>query len=62
MRRGTPPWPRIVRGIAAQLTRVYDEYLGSVAATSGGALPYYAVRVVGPRNRVDRIVGRLALL
>jgi hypothetical protein len=47
---------------AAQLTRVYDEYLGTVAATSGDALPYYAVSVVGPRNRVDRIVGRLALL
>lgn len=47
---------------AAQLTRVYDEYRGTVAATPGDALPYYAVSVVGPRNRVDRIVGRLALL
>ncbi|MFF9563196.1 DUF2000 domain-containing protein [Leifsonia sp. NPDC014704] len=47
---------------AAQLTRVYDEYLETVAETPSGALPYYAVSVVGPRNRVDKIVGRLALL
>lgn len=47
---------------AAQQTRVYDEYLTTVAASRGDALPYYAVSVVGPRNRVDRIVGRLALL
>ncbi|SEA97251.1 DUF2000 domain-containing protein [Leifsonia sp. 21MFCrub1.1] len=47
---------------AAQLTRVYDEYLDAVAGTASDALPYYAVSVVGPRNRVDRIVGRLALL
>ncbi|MDN4598655.1 DUF2000 domain-containing protein [Leifsonia virtsii] len=47
---------------AAQQTRVYDEYLAAVTATEGEALPYYAVSVVGPRNRVDRIVGRLALL
>lgn len=47
---------------AAQQTRVYDEYLAAVAAANGDALPYYAVSVVGPRNRVDRIVGRLALL
>ena len=37
-------------------------YLAAVAATEGEALPYYAISVVGPRNRVDRIVGRLALL
>ncbi|NUU05839.1 DUF2000 domain-containing protein [Leifsonia sp. C5G2] len=47
---------------AAQQTRVYDEYLAAVAENEGDALPYYAVSVVGPRNRVDRIVGRLALL
>ncbi|RDV44120.1 DUF2000 domain-containing protein [Leifsonia sp. ku-ls] len=47
---------------AAQQTRVYDEYLAAVAAAPGDALPYYALSVVGPRNRVDRIVGRLALL
>ena len=47
---------------AAQLTRVYDEYLRTVSGTAPGDLPYYALSVVGPRNRVDRIVGRLALL
>ena len=47
---------------AAQLTRVYDEYLQAMAGAASGAVPYYAVSVVGPRNRVDRIVGRLALL
>ncbi|ANF33057.1 hypothetical protein A0130_16565 [Leifsonia xyli] len=47
---------------AAQLTRVYDEYLRTVEAAASADLPYYAVSVVGPRNRVDRIVGRLALL
>ncbi|WP_285113666.1 DUF2000 domain-containing protein [Leifsonia sp. fls2-241-R2A-40a] len=47
---------------AAQLTRVYDEYLETVAGSPADALRLYAVSVVGPRNRVDRIVGRLALL
>ncbi len=46
----------------AQLTRVYDEYLAEVAALPGGDLGYLAVGLVGPRNRVDRIVGRLPLL
>ncbi|MGH1548068.1 DUF2000 domain-containing protein [Leifsonia poae] len=47
---------------AAQLTRVYDEYLQTVAGAASADLPYYAVSVVGPRNRVDKIVGRLPLL
>lgn len=47
---------------AAQQTRVYDEYLATVASASGVALPSSAVSVVGPRNRIDRIVGRLPLL
>jgi hypothetical protein len=46
----------------AQLTRVYDEYLDNVAGKSGSELEYYAVGIVGPRNRVDRLVGRLPLL
>ncbi len=45
---------------AAQRTRVYDEYRTEVAAAE--ALDYLAVSVVGPRNRVDKIVGRLRLL
>jgi len=45
---------------AAQHTRVYDEYLSEVARTD--APRYYAVSVVGPRNRVDKLVGKLPLL
>jgi hypothetical protein len=47
---------------AAQHTRVYDEYLESVNATTADGISYYAVSIVGPRNRVDKIVGRLPLL
>jgi hypothetical protein len=46
----------------AQLTRVYDEYLENVASKGTAELEYYAVGIVGPRNRVDRISGRLRLL
>ncbi|MFS0706045.1 DUF2000 domain-containing protein [Cellulomonas sp. 179-A 9B4 NHS] len=48
--------------VAAQATRVYDEYLDAVAGAPGDALAYHAVSIVGPRNRVDKIVGRLPLL
>lgn len=47
---------------AAQLTRVYDEYLEAVGSAAPAELPYYAVGLVGPRNRVDKLVGRLPLL
>jgi hypothetical protein len=47
---------------AAQATRVYDEYIDAVAGTRGEELEYLAVSIVGPRNRVDKIVGRLPLL
>lgn len=47
---------------AAQLTRVYDEYLQTVSEQDADALAPLAVALVGPRNRVDRIVGRLPLL
>ncbi|KQY47294.1 DUF2000 domain-containing protein [Cellulomonas sp. Root137] len=45
---------------SAQHTRVYDEYLAEVATADAPA--YYAVSIVGPRNRVDKIVGKLPLL
>lgn len=45
---------------AAQSTRVYREYLDQVGEAD--ELRYLAVSVVGPRNRVDRLVGRLPLL
>ena len=44
----------------AQLTRVYDEYLAAVAAADD--IEYLAVSVVGPKNQVDRMIGRLSLL
>jgi hypothetical protein len=47
---------------AAQQTRVYDEYLAAVANSPADQLEYYAVSVVGPRNRVDKIIGHLPLL
>lgn len=46
----------------AQSTRVYDEWLAGMAESHAADLEYYAVSVVGPRNRVDKIVGRLPLL
>ncbi|WP_309069779.1 DUF2000 domain-containing protein [Microbacterium sp.] len=46
----------------AQLTRVYDECLAEVSGRPSEDLGYLAVGLVGPRNRVDRIVGRLPLL
>ncbi|WP_113704348.1 DUF2000 domain-containing protein [Nonomuraea lactucae] len=47
---------------AAQHTRVYAEYLETVSKTAADDIEYYAVSIVGPRNRVDKIVGRLPLL
>jgi hypothetical protein len=47
---------------AAQHTRVYDEYLTVVTETNADDLEYYAVSLIGPRNRIDKIVGRLPLV
>jgi hypothetical protein len=47
---------------AAQATRVYDEYLDAVAKTSVEDLALFAVSVVGPRNRVAKLVRQLDLL
>ena len=48
--------------LAAQETRVYDEYLAQLAGSSPDEIAYAAVSVVGPRKRVERIVGGLKLL
>ena len=48
--------------VHAQLTRVYDGYLEEVAERRSAGLDLLAVSLVGPRNRVDKIVGRLPLL
>jgi hypothetical protein len=46
----------------AQQTRVYTEYLAAVGAAPAGDLDYYAISIVGPRNPVDKLVGKLPLL
>lgn len=46
----------------AQHTRIYDEYLDQVSVLAPDELTYYAVSLVGPRNRIDRLVGKLSLL
>lgn len=46
----------------AQTSRVYDAYLGVLAETGPDTLGYCAVSLVGPRNQVDKLVGKLALL
>ena len=47
---------------AGQHTRVYAEYLAAVKETAAEGFDYRAVSIVGPRNRIDKIVGRLPLL
>nr|WP_246425627.1 DUF2000 domain-containing protein [Streptomonospora nanhaiensis] len=46
----------------AQVCRVYSGYLESLAATEADDVEYHGVALVGPRNRVDKVVGRLPLL
>ncbi|HEV3355805.1 MAG TPA: DUF2000 domain-containing protein [Pseudonocardiaceae bacterium] len=45
----------------AQQVRVYDEYLQGLREAAQ-ALEYYAVGMVGPRNRIDKLVKKLPLL
>ncbi len=47
---------------AAQETRVYDEFLDRMSRSTADEIAYYAVSLVGPRNRVDRLTAKLALL
>jgi hypothetical protein len=47
---------------AAQSTRVYSDFMAAVGETGTDDLDYCAVSIVGPRNRVDKIVGRLPLM
>jgi Protein of unknown function (DUF2000) len=47
---------------AAQQHRIYDHYLAELARTDPGDLAVCAFSVVGPRNRVDKITGKLTLL
>jgi hypothetical protein len=47
---------------SAQANRVYDDYLGELAGTKPEDLGVSAFSVFGPRNRVDKLVKKLALL
>jgi hypothetical protein len=47
---------------AGQQTRVYREYLDALSRTGTDDIDYCAVSIVGPRNPVDKVVGRLPLL
>ncbi|MEU1480694.1 DUF2000 domain-containing protein [Streptomyces sp. NPDC005760] len=46
----------------AQHTLVYTDYAASVENTDSTELDYCAVSIVGPRNRVSKIVGKLPLM
>jgi len=48
--------------VAAQTNRVYDDYLAELAGTKPDDLDIVAFSVIGPRNRVDKMVKKLALL
>ncbi len=47
---------------AAQAHRVYDHYLAELARTDPRDLAVCAFSVIGPRNRIDKITRKLALL
>jgi hypothetical protein len=47
---------------AAQSTRVYSDYAAALGKTLAEGMDYCAVSIVGPRNRVDKIVGKLPLM
>ncbi|MFC1407028.1 MULTISPECIES: DUF2000 domain-containing protein [Streptacidiphilus] len=46
----------------AQTSRVYDEYLDQLAGSKTEDLTYCAISLVGPRNKIDKLVRRLPLL
>ncbi|GAB3566965.1 hypothetical protein GCM10027445_14650 [Amycolatopsis endophytica] len=46
----------------AQASRSYTEYTEAMANTDEEAFEYYAVALVGPRNKIDKLVGGLPLL
>jgi hypothetical protein len=46
---------------SAQTNRVYDDYLAELADTKPEDLNVTAFSVIGPRNRVDKLVKKLAL-
>ncbi|MFI7541514.1 DUF2000 domain-containing protein [Actinoplanes sp. NPDC049599] len=48
--------------VQGQATRIYDEFLRQVGEAAAADLAYHAISLVGPRNRVDKLVHRLGLM
>jgi hypothetical protein len=46
----------------AQTNRVYDDYLAELAETKPEDLAASAVSIIGPRNRISKLVRNLSLL
>ncbi|HVV10907.1 DUF2000 domain-containing protein [Amycolatopsis sp.] len=46
----------------AQASRSYEEYRAGVGETEEADLAYYAIGLLGPRNKIDKLVGGLPLL
>lgn len=46
----------------AQHTRVYRDYLAALSASPSEELDLLAVSLIGPRRRIDKLVGKLRLL
>ncbi|TVT62282.1 DUF2000 domain-containing protein [Amycolatopsis rhizosphaerae] len=46
----------------AQASRSYEEYAETLGSTPAEELSYYAISLVGPRNKIDKLVGGLPLL
>jgi len=47
---------------SAQTNRVYDDYLAELAQTKPEDLAVSAVSIIGPRNKVAKLVKNLGLL
>jgi hypothetical protein len=46
----------------AQTNRVYDDYLAELAQTKPEDLAVSAVSIIGPRNRISKLVKKLSLM
>ncbi|EMD23896.1 DUF2000 domain-containing protein [Amycolatopsis azurea] len=46
----------------AQRIRVYDDFLATMKEIPTGEMGYCAIGIVGPRNRIDKLVGKLPLM
>jgi hypothetical protein len=46
----------------AQTNRVYDDHLAELAETKPKDLAASAVSIIGPRNRISKLVRNLSLL